>query len=156
MKQAQSFSILIWANKARGSSLRAKLFARVTVDKKRVEISLKRNVDISRWDAGACKIKGNSPEARDLNKYLMDVKAELFNIYQQLATRNELITAEVIKNNFQGEPEEQHTLLNTIKIHNEDLSRRVGIDVAINTMRKYSTLESSFKQEKDRRVFGPT
>lgn len=57
MKQAQTFSILIWANKMQGQSgtMKRSLYARVTVNAKRSEISLKRQVDESQWDTVAGK-----------------------------------------------------------------------------------------------------
>jgi integrase/recombinase XerD len=53
MKHAQTFSILIWLNKARGSAGQNALFARVTVNGKRSEISLRRGVHKSKWDGSA-------------------------------------------------------------------------------------------------------
>ncbi len=72
MKSAQTFSILIWASKMKGShgSLKRMLYARVTVNSKRIEISLKREVDESQWDTVAGVVKGRTPQARDLNIYI--------------------------------------------------------------------------------------
>ncbi len=51
MKTTQTFSILIWANKSRASGNQVPIYARVTVDGKRAEISLKKSVDHDIWDS---------------------------------------------------------------------------------------------------------
>lgn len=120
MKSTQTFSILIWANKARASAKGQSLYARVTVNGRRAEISLKRKADADRWDAANDRMRGNTMEAKTLNLYLQQVKAELYQIYNQMAARNEFITAEAIKLRYTGEETPQKTILQTIQIHNEE------------------------------------
>lgn len=146
MKHAQSFSILIWANKARGaSSNQFALFARVTVNGKRSEISLKRDVDKLKWDSSSCKVKGASVEARNLNSYISEVKTTLYGIYQQMVSNDEFISAEAIKLLYSGTPKTQATLIQCLCDHNENLKKRIGIDVARGTWVKFNTLEKKIK-----------
>ena len=70
MKTQNTFSILIWINASRSKNNEADLFARITVNQKRVNISLKRKVSIDSWDKSKSKIKGNSQEARVINNYI--------------------------------------------------------------------------------------
>ncbi len=143
MKRAQTISILIWASKTQGmhESLKRMLYARVTVNGKRTEISLKREVDESQWDTIAGKVKGRTPQAQDLNIYINEVKSKLLNIYQDLSRKGEFISPEGIKNIFTGGIVQQHTILEVLKLHNEDLKKRIGIDVASSTWTKFNTLE---------------
>lgn len=141
MKSTQTFSILIWANKARTSVKGQSLYARVTVNGKRAEISLKRKVDADRWDAANGRMRGNTMEAKSLNLYLQQVKAELYQIYNHMAARNEFITAEAIKLRYIGEESPQKTILQTIRIHNEEMQRKIGTDVVKATWTKFLTLE---------------
>jgi integrase len=147
MKHTQTFSIIIWAYKtqAQQASMTCTLYARVTTNGKRAEISLKREIDESQWDKVAGKVKGRTPDARDLNNYINEVKRELLNIYQQLSVRNEFIFAQTIKNKFTGDATEEHTLLKAVAFHNENLRNRIGIDIAKGTWVKFNTLETKLK-----------
>ncbi|SNR78816.1 Phage integrase SAM-like domain-containing protein [Lutibacter agarilyticus] len=58
MKTSSTFSILIWINASRAKNNVAEIFARVTVNQKRANISLKRKIDINFWDKNKSKAKG--------------------------------------------------------------------------------------------------
>ncbi len=64
MKTTQTFSILIWASRPKNSKDEATICARITVDGKRAEISLKRKISLMKWDSKTGYIKGNNEEAR--------------------------------------------------------------------------------------------
>lgn len=102
MKTSNTFSTLIWINASRSKNSEASLFARITVNQKRVNISLKRKVPIELWDKAKSKIKGNSQEARIINNYIDQTQSALFKAYQELVTERKLITADAIKSRFLG------------------------------------------------------
>ena len=79
MKTSTTFSILIWVNTSRVKDNQVKLFTRVTVNQKRVNISLKRSIDISTWDKNKSQVKGSSQQARekDPTKFLDLMKIRL-------------------------------------------------------------------------------
>jgi len=58
MKTQNTFSILFWINASRAKNNEADLFARITVNQKRVNISLKRKVSIESWDKSKSRLKG--------------------------------------------------------------------------------------------------
>ena len=60
MKTSNTFSILIWINTSRIKDDQVKLYARVTVNQKRLNISLKRNVDVSSCVRNRFQVNGNS------------------------------------------------------------------------------------------------
>jgi hypothetical protein len=142
MKTTQTFSILIWANKARISSEGLPLYARVTIDGKRAEISLKKRVSKETWDGKACCVFGKSEEAKRINGYITQVKSELEKIYTQMEILDEHITAEAIKLRFTGEKEEVKTLLQVVDYHNGQMAKMVGIDVVKITLAKYQSLRN--------------
>lgn len=142
MKATQTFSILIWANKAKMTDNEAPIFARVTVDGKRAEISLKKKIAPAKWDAKAGCVKGNNEEARTINNYITQVKSELFKLYTQLMVVDEFVTAEKIKLHFTGSKEERKTLLKVFEYHNTQMEKMVGIDVVPATLVKFKTIKS--------------
>lgn len=50
MKNAHTFSILFWLKLANAKNGKAPLYARITVNGKRAELSLKQKITISNWD----------------------------------------------------------------------------------------------------------
>ena len=118
MKASTTFSILIWINTSRAKGNQAGLFARVTVNQKRVNISLKRKVDISTWEQGRACVRGNGQKARIINQYLEQVKSELFQSFQDLRAEKGLITAETIKARYLGEDQQLYTLKDIFEYHN--------------------------------------
>lgn len=142
MKASTTFSILIWVNTSRVKDNQVKLFARVTVNQKRVNISLKRSVDISTWDKNQSQVKGSSQQARVTNNYIEQVKAKLFQSYQNLRLEDKLITAQAIKSNYLGEDEVYKSLEDLIAYHNEKLVCKLHKD----TMRHYKSSQNYLRK----------
>ena len=142
MKSSTTFSILIWINASRAKENQAKLFARVTVNKKRVNISLRRSVDIDSWDKNKSRVKGNSQQARIVNSYIEQVKIKLFESYQNLRAADTLVTAQSIKANFLGEDKIYKSMEDLIIYHNEKMVCKLHKD----TMRHYRSSQSYLRK----------
>ncbi|WP_349254710.1 Arm DNA-binding domain-containing protein [Autumnicola lenta] len=63
MRTSQTFSISFFIRKKKKQPELALLYARVTVNSKSLEISLKRTLPVNRWNQSAGKIIGNSAES---------------------------------------------------------------------------------------------
>uniref|UniRef100_UPI004049A56B site-specific integrase n=1 Tax=Gelidibacter sp. TaxID=2018083 RepID=UPI004049A56B len=126
MKSSNTFSILFWINASRAINDEAEIYARVTVNQKRVNISLKRKVHINQWDVTKKRVKGHSAIAKQINQYLDQVYTQLFQIYQDLKFQEVLITAELIKANYTGESEQSKSLLNLIEYHSKKISNTLA------------------------------
>ncbi|QCX39900.1 site-specific integrase [Aureibaculum algae] len=118
MKTSYTFSILFWLKLANAKNGKATLYARITVNGKRAELSLKRKVTISNWNPQKTRLKGTSDEAKLINNYLKQVNAQLFQTYQKLKSEKKLVTASIIKAQFSGD-ENRHALSDIIEYHNE-------------------------------------
>jgi len=138
MRTKNTFSTLFWADQKDKNNDDALLYARITVNQKRVNISLKRKISINIWDSQKKKAKGNSAEARQINEYLAGVNAQLFQCYQDLKFKNKLITAQLIKSNFSGEGENNKTLNNLIEYH----SNKIKNTLAPGTIRNFKITEN--------------
>jgi integrase/recombinase XerD len=135
MSPSSTFSILIWINSSRAKNNSAELYARITVNSKRANISLKKKIDINTWDKAKSRVKGNSQEARIINQYIGQTKSSVFQTYQELRSERKLITAQLIKARFLGTDNEKQTIQGVIKYHNEYLAHKLHKD----TLRSYKT-----------------
>lgn len=148
MKTATTFSILIWINASRAKNDQAEIYARITVNQKRANISLKRKIAINSWDKSKSKAKGNSSEARTINLHLEQVRSKLFKIYQDLSIKEKLITAQLIKSTFLGEGENNKTLNNLIGYH----TNKTKNTLAPGTIRNFGITENYIKKFLDEKL----
>ena len=115
------------------------IMLRITVDKKRAEISIKRTMDPVRWDSKSSRVRGNKEDAREVNCLIDQLTLKINGIYNKLVERQETITAKKIKNIFVGKDNNQKTLMETFTSHNEMMKSGIGIDFSKSTFTRYST-----------------
>jgi len=143
MKTTQRFSVLIWADKRKtDASGQVPLYARITYLGKRAEISLKRRVHPTKWDAQTGFLKGTSPEARRINVDINDTLDEIDKAFKFLKRNDEFITAEKIKLQYSGAEPDRKMLLKVFDQHNADLAKLIGKDFVKATLTKYNTVRS--------------
>lgn len=76
MRTRSTFSINFWINTSRMVQSKAKIYARITIDSKRVNMSLKHTIDKEQWDSKLSKVKGKTSESNEINAYLQEVRSE--------------------------------------------------------------------------------
>ena len=119
-----------------------KIYARVTVDGKRAEFNLNRELSVSLWDEKRKRGKGFSKYVISLNKYIDQVFTGLHEAHRQLLQEEVDITSAGIKARYLGEDERGKTLLDLITYHNTSMLTvlRKG------TMKNYFTTERCIKE----------
>ncbi|MHB1105415.1 MAG: site-specific integrase [Lutibacter sp.] len=135
-----TFSILFYP---RGNDIdkngKATIYARITVNGKRSEFSIKRKVLLTKWNSDAGKIKGKTSDVLELNKYMISIQNKINKIQAEL-TENEIsITAEKIKNIYLGKDSKLKMLLEIFQEHNDEVNKLVGKDFAAGTAERYKT-----------------
>lgn len=140
MKAETTFSILFWIKKSRLSKGKVPIYARLTINGKRIEISIQREVSIVEWDSRSQMSIGRSIEAKTLNSDLTLIKAKLLSCHSKLSGRGEPVTAEALKNEYTGVVEKPRMLLEIIQQHNNDIEKLIGIDYSRITWTKYNTM----------------
>ena len=142
MGTSRTFSILFWLNLAKEKDGFAPIYARITVDGKRAEISLKRKTKVTLWDPEASKTVARTSQGKQLNDYLDEVHAKLLACHKQLTSDFELVTAQSIKARFVGVDTRHKTLLQLVSYHNENMegTLRPG------TLKNYYTTENYLKK----------
>ncbi|HEX9826740.1 MAG TPA: site-specific integrase [Flavobacteriaceae bacterium] len=121
MKTSTTFSILFWPKLSKAKNGKAPLYARITVNGKRAEISLKRKIKIEYWSSAKNKVKGTNQEARIINAFLDQVSSGLHKSKNELKSEGKIISAQTIKARYLKEDEQNHSLNDIIKYHNEDM-----------------------------------
>lgn len=134
-----NISILFWANKARISqkTLKAPVYARVTINGKRAEISTGKYVEIKNWIASAGRIKGSSEEVRTINRFLDNINIKLYKIYEILKDEQGTVTSNDVKNRFLGKDTVRHSLCDLFSEHNEQVKNLIGKGYSEGTLKRY-------------------
>jgi integrase/recombinase XerD len=138
MQHLRTFTILFWINTSRIKNDEAKIYARVTVNGKRANISLKYKVAVSNWNKEKSRALGKGQESRMINHYLDQVHSKLFKCYQELKGEEKLVTAVAIKNRFLGKDTQHYSMRDLIDYHNKTMEHKLNK----HTMRHYRTSQS--------------
>ena len=128
-----TFSVLFYANKSKVKDGIVPVMGRITINGTQSQFSCKRSIPLSLWDVKGNCAKGRTREALDLNRDLDNIKAQIIKHYQHLSDREAFVTAEVVRNAYQGFGSEYETLLRAFDKDCESLKRRVGKDRALGT-----------------------
>lgn len=128
-----TFSVLFYANKSKVKNGIVPVMGRITINGTQSQFSCKRSIPLSLWDAKGNCAKGRSREALDLNRDLDNIKAQIIKDYQHLSDREAFVTAEMVRNAYQGFGSEYETLLRAFDKDCESLKQRVGKDRALGT-----------------------
>lgn len=135
-----TFSVLFYP---RGNDVdkngNAPIYLRITVNGKRSEFSIKRKVKLSKWNSDAGKIRGTTPDVRELNRYISAIRTKINKIQEKLVEEKRLVTSEVIKNLYLGKETKYRMLLDIFEEHNIKVEKLVGKDFAHGTLERYKT-----------------
>jgi site-specific recombinase XerD len=133
-----TFRILFYAKrdkqKADGT---VPIWCRITVDGQATRFSTKSSINPNSWDSKAAKASGRSKEATEINSLLDKIRTSIYNVYHDLLTRENDVSAERVKNMFLGIEVKHQTILELFRRHNEDVEKLVGISKTKTTLQKY-------------------
>lgn len=88
----------------------ALIYMRISVNGERVETSVNRRIDPSKWDGNIQRARGCAEAARTLNEYLDDIENSLRKTFNLLLENDTRITASLMRDMFTGKLEKHHTL----------------------------------------------
>ena len=149
MKSTNTFGVQFVARKAaiQGELL---IYVRVTINKRRAEISLKKTIKAAFWDNKAGRVMGDKKAMKELNPYIEEVRFKLTECYRHLQLAHKPLTAEAVKALFLGQEEQEHTLCSLITYHNTNMKELLSPG----TLKNYFTTEKYLKlflEQKQRR-----
>ena len=125
-----TFKVLFYVNGSKEKNGIVPIMGRVTINGSVAQFSCKLTIAKTMWDAKGNRAKGKSKEARDINLALDNIKAQIIKHYQRISDREAFVTAEMVRNAYQGIGTEYETLLGAFDKDNESFKKRIGIDRA--------------------------
>ena len=135
MRTSSTFSILFWVYGKRAVNNKANIYIRVTLNGKRVNISLKKKINISTWDEKLQRASGTDKDSRILNLYLNEVQSKVYRIYEDFKRDEVPFTSQMVKAKFLGEDKTRFSFLNLVDYYNEKMQHKLHK----NTMGQYKT-----------------
>ena len=123
-----TFKVLFYVNGSKERNGIVPIMGRVTINGSVAQFSCKQIIPKTLWDAKGNRAKGKSIEARDINHALDNIKAQIIKHYQRISDREAYVTAEMVRNAYQGIGSEYETLLGAFDKDNATFQKRVGTD----------------------------
>ena len=127
--------MLFYANGSKEKNGIVPIMGRVTINGTVAQFSCKRSITKELWDAKGNRAKGKSVEARGTNLALDNIKAQIIKHYQRISDREAYVTAEMVRNAYQGIGCEYETILGAFDKENAKFLKRVGKDRCMGSYR---------------------
>ena len=132
-----TFKVLFYVNRSKEKNGIVPIMGRVTINGTTAQFSCKRSIPKELWDTKGNCAKGKSKEARETNFALDDIKAQIIKHYQRLSDREAYVTAEMVRNAYQGIGNEYETLLGAFDKDNANFKLRCGKDRAMSSYKVF-------------------
>lgn len=142
MRTQSTFSVLFWIYSQRAINNLAVIYARITINGKKLNISLKRKTDVNLWNPKKQRVKGTCSKSKDLNQFLDLEYSKLFQCYQDLRIEGAVITPEIIKSKYFGDLNPLVSLEDLFMYHNENFFSKLKH----NTSRLYITSQNYLRK----------
>lgn len=149
MRSTNSFTLLFLPKSDKARNGVAPLYVRITVNGNRAILSLKRSIEIIKWDATSGKLRGSGATAIQLNNYINQTRLALLKIQEDLISEGRILTANAIKARFLGEDDtfkRVSDILNYHKTHMKRVLKPGTLKNYVTTERYlYQFIETKFK-----------
>ncbi len=117
----------------------APICMRVTIDKRKVEIMIKRSIPAELWNQTKECSKGRDRVSMELNHYLAAIRIKVLQIHQALDIEGKEVTVDAVRDRFYGRDNIQHTLLEVYAEHNSKCRSLIGKEYTLSTVTKFET-----------------
>jgi len=141
--KTKNFNLTFYLKKPKGyESGILPIYLRISVDGKRSEATIGRGIEPEKWDEKRGKARGNTEDSRSLNAHLDSILAKLKRIHTRMLDSEEEITADTLRNEFDGKGVKSKMLLEIFRDHNKQMESLIGKGFGANTLK---TFKSSLK-----------
>ena len=134
-----TFKVLFYLKRQNEKNGKVPIMGRITINGTISQFSCKLFVSPKLWDTKANKAAGKSVIAQRINEKLENIKTNIGKQYQHICDRDSYVTAEKVKNAWQGFGDEYRLLMQTFDEYLQDFrQKRVGKDRAASTLEAYT------------------
>lgn len=110
------------------------------------QFSSKLKIEERLWSVKSGRATGKSRVANELNREINKINLSIHTHYRAILERTGTVTAQAVKNAFQGIATAQKTLLTLFDEMMQDFQTRIGIDRSQATYHKYVTIRKQVKR----------
>ena len=132
MSHTNILDIAFFAKKSRVENNYVPIYARIKFGGRDADVSIKKEIELDKWDSRSGRAKTNSETGRIFNSELDMVRTDIINCYADLKYERGLLTAESIRNRYRGDRPDEHTLLSLIAYHESHLVKNLKPGTAKN------------------------
>lgn len=122
------------------------VIGKITIGKDVVQFSAKITAKASLWDIVSGRVTGKSKHATEVNAILDKMGVAINTSYRKLQEEKNTISANEVKNAFQGIASQQETLIRYFARHNEEFKKRVGVNRELSTQVQYENSLNHLKR----------
>jgi len=137
-----NFSLLFYVKRPKNQQKRiVPVYVRITVSGRRSETTTGVNCDLDRWNPRTGRQIGSKEDVKNFNAYLDNIQSEIYLAHKSLSEMAEEITAESIKYRWLGTETNGHTIMEAVKLHNQNMEALIGNGYAVGTLKRFQVLE---------------
>tara|TARA_A100001035_G_scaffold147520_1_gene115938 strand:- start:4641 stop:5882 length:1242 start_codon:yes stop_codon:yes gene_type:complete len=122
------------------------IYARVTINGARIELSTKRSILIENWDKRKQRPKLKTKELKTLNYYLEQIRNKFYVEHQKLVLKGFPFSAMDLKNAYLNITQRQKGIIDIVEDHNIDMKRQIPNNYSDGTLKNYRTLKKHLKK----------
>lgn len=122
-----------------GKDKKVPIYLRISINGHRIEQSINRYIDRTKWSAENCRLKGTASEARLINYHLDAINNQVYTFEREMILDRKEISFKTFKDKWFGVGEEKHMILEVFQEHNEKVVLLLGKDFAPGTLERYKT-----------------
>lgn len=124
------------------------MYLRITVNGKRSEIGISREIEPTNWDQRKERARGTKEDARELNTHIENISTRIRTIQSKLEKEEIPYTSEELKDEFMGRGSSSKMLLEVIDEHNREMENEVGSEngFSANTLKTWKSTHAHLKQ----------
>lgn len=138
--KGNTFAVSFILKKRKAKNDELPIYARIVVNKQRLEISTKRSVEAIHWDTAKNLAKKTYKFHEQLNELLMVVKNKLYSCYTELLQSNKTITAQRIKDLYLGNTQQTvSTIIQVSTLHLQEMEQFLGKSSTYGNYKNYKT-----------------
>ena len=96
------------------------IYLRITINGKRLEEAIHREIEYSEWSKIGGRMKGKSSSAEMINIYLDAIRTRVFDLEREMVFAGEIICYESFRNKWLGVKIAPKLILEIFEVHNEE------------------------------------